>query len=382
MKKKSISQFLLIFCLMSISLATGSLLKKNVDFSPFENRVLDHVKRPSPKEFLSGEWFNSFETAQLDQVIGRNIFIETNSRLLRLLGKRQINGITVGTDNTLLQIKADFPPPPDKKNFITEDLLRCKRAADSYGGQVYYMNIYPRNLFFKEVFPYSYEKEIPDNYLEKNQETLHMLENYGIRTVDTYPAFIANSNEYLYFHTDHHYTFKGAYHAYQALLQSIEASSPEKKPLPIPPWDEMQYYRPNKQFWGSLISQIGDTQYDGQDYLEYALPVDFPTEYERFESGIPSDLSLIREDPSEEYGWFMNGDYGNTVICTHRKNLPSILIIGYSFTDALELMAVYSFNEMHSIDPRLFEGDIMEYIKQVKCDYVVIQGANPLTISD
>ena len=85
-------------------------------------------------------------------------------------------------------------------------------------------------------------------------------------------------------------------------------------------------------------------------------------------------MPLVRNDTDTlEYGWFMNGDYGNTVIRTHRPELPSILIIGYSFTDALELLAVYNFDEMHSIDPRDFDGDIVQYITDSKCDYVVLQ---------
>ncbi len=145
------------------------------------------------------------------------------------------------------------------------------------------------------------------------------------------------------------------------------------KPLTFPSLDKMKMLRPKGYFWGSLISQIGDHRYEGVDYLEYALPDDFPTVYERTEAGEISDMPLIRDSSTVEYGWFMNGDYGNTVIRTHRPDLPSILIIGYSFTDALEVLAVYNFNEMHSIDPRQFDGDITEYIKESRCDYVVLQ---------
>ncbi len=212
-----------------------------------------------------------------------------------------------------------------------------------------------------------------EQYLESNQAELSVYSDSGINVVDTYAPMMAHEDDYLYFHTDHHYTFKGAYYSYLALLNAINRNNPERELLRFPSWEQMRVIRPNGEFWGSLIPQIGDTLYEGSDYLEYALPDDFPTEYERLESGERSDMPLIRDDSTVEYGWFMNGDYGNTVIKTQRSELPNILLIGYSYTDALELMAIYNFNEMHSIDPRLFEGDIETYIREVQCDYVVVQ---------
>ena len=66
------------------------------------------------------------------------------------------------------------------------------------------------------------------------------------------------------------------------------------------------------------------------------------------------------------------GDCANTVIDTERDQLPNILFVGLSYTNALEIMSIYNFNEMHSIDPRHYEGNLSEYIRDHNFDYVVV----------
>ena len=362
-----------LYCFLTLGIMIVSLIKRDTDYSVFENRAMEFFHWPKFDTVISGEWFATFERYNLDQVIGRETLVESNSRMLSVMGKRQINGMTVCDGRTILEAAYDFPKAGRLgEDSVTEILVPFRDAAESYGGQFYYMNKYPRHLFFWKGFPYHTDERFED-YLAANSLDMNALSETGINVVDTYKTMQEHSDEYLYFHTDHHYTYRGAYYSYLALLDAINTDNPDREPLTFPALDSMKIVRPEGYFWGSLISQIGDRKYEGTDYLEYALPDDYPAEYERFESGAPSDMPLVRDDPMVEYGWFMNGDYGNTVIKTHRPELPSILIIGYSFTDARELMAVYDFNEMHSIDPRQFDGDIIEYIKNSKCDYVVLQ---------
>ena len=372
-----------LFCLVMLAIAVFSLIKPNVDYSAFENRVLSHVEMPDADGIISGEWFSEFETANLDQIVGRNFLIEANSRILKLFGKREINnGIIVG-DGCLLQGDneiTEYDWTQLEQNGTDSDiqdtlatLCRVKDITDDYGGQLYYLNIYPRASFLWDKYPYP-NRELIDYYDKQNSNTLELFNSYGIATVDTYPSFVQHFDEYLFFNTDHHYTQKGAYYSYCDLLDEINRRNPHNTQLTIPKWDDMAYTKVDRTFIGSLIQQIGDTQYENLDYLEYALPKDYPTDYERYEFGELSDMPIIRDEETTEYGWFMNGDNGNTVIKTHRDALPDILIIGYSYTDALEVCAIYNFDEMHSIDPRRYEGDIYEYIEENKPDYIVLQG--------
>ena len=61
------------------------------------------------------------------------------------------------------------------------------------------------------------------------------------------------------------------------------------------------------------------------------------------------------------YSLYMGGDVGETVIETGRPDLPSILIYGDSFTNPVECLAYYSFDEMRSIDLRHYKDMTLAY---------------------
>ncbi len=63
--------------------------------------------------------------------------------------------MSVYDDGTLLQASYDFPGTCHmSKNTVEDVLVPFQKAVESYGGQFYYMNKYPRHLFFWDGFPY------------------------------------------------------------------------------------------------------------------------------------------------------------------------------------------------------------------------------------
>lgn len=370
----------ILFCTLTLMVSVFSVFKKNNDFSPLEYRILQHPERPDVQGVVSGDYFAGFERGNLDQVIGRDFFIVLDSRLQRLIGKHEVNAIIVGRKGSLLRWENDcydcdynIPREFDGPEF---DLLqKIKAATDSYGGYMYYMNIYPRETYMWDRYVYP-QKDAVVICHEKNANLLQYYENAGIDCVDTYPIFENDPDDYLYFNTDHHYTFRAAYYCYKELLASVNAVriAEGKESLTIPEWDEMEYFEVPGKFEGRLSGVLGDLDYNGDDHLDYALPYDYPVRFDRFEYTEPVEAETIRSEGAPEYGYFMDGDNGNTVVKTYREDLPNILIIGCSYSNALEVLAVYNFNEMHSIDPRYFEEDIAEYIKKNRIDHVVVQG--------
>ena len=61
------------------------------------------------------------------------------------------------------------------------------------------------------------------------------------------------------------------------------------------------------------------------------------------------------EDEALTYGLYMGGDIAETCIRTDRSSLPTALIFGDSFTNAVESLAYYSFDEMRSVDLRHYK---------------------------
>ena len=73
------------------------------------------------------------------------------------------------------------------------------------------------------------------------------------------------------------------------------------------------------------------------------------------------------------YSVYMGGDVGETVIKTNRSSLPNVLIVGDSYTNAVECFLYASFNEMRSLDLRSYKAKTLaDYIKEYKPGAVVL----------
>ena len=121
---------------------------------------------------------------------------------------------------------------------------------------------------------------------------------------------------------------------------------------------------------GSYLLKWGDSGSIAADYLEYVLPDDMPS-FNRFDNGMLSEAPVINKDKNS-YSAFMDGDMGNTVIETSREQLPSVLYVGLSYTNVLEVLSIYNFNRVESIDPRYWDGVICDYISESQPDFIVV----------
>ena len=72
------------------------------------------------------------------------------------------------------------------------------------------------------------------------------------------------------------------------------------------------------------------------------------------------------------YNLYMGGDVAETILDTQRPELPSCLIYGDSFTNAVECLAYYSFDQTRSLDLRHYsEMPLTEYIEQYQPEVVL-----------
>ena len=68
----------------------------------------------------------------------------------------------------------------------------------------------------------------------------------------------------------------------------------------------------------------------------------------------------------------MGGDVSVTEIVTNRPELPTVLIYGDSFTNAVESLIWYNFDTMYSLDFRHYNKmTLEEFIAEKKPDIVV-----------
>lgn len=194
---------------------------------------------------------------------------------------------------------------------------------------------------------------------------LSALAQNGIPCLDMAPYLSEDWDRY-YSKVDHHYNFYGAYETYSRIIEylsheGIKASA--VKDLDIRPLET--------PFLGAYARKLMGTFPSQERLYTYTLPQPIP--FRRWNNGYEGAGIVFDEDRSQLYAYYMGGDLGETVICTERPALPNVLIIGDSFTNALECILCASFNEMRSLDFRYYtQRSVCAYLQDYHPDVVLL----------
>lgn len=353
-------------------LAILSLTAPDQTKSQSENRALAQFSQPSVESIIDGSWMMQYENYSMDQFIIREQVVKNYFYILDTLQVKERNGFVRGTDNCIVGTPA-IDTGYTQKGLETYAAPRAdalnvlKEAAESSGATLISFQIPHKNEYFADSYPRFYPFNLSQTKAQREYLENQLLKN-GIDFLDVSDILLnQHKDEYVYFYTDNHWTFLGAYYAYQELLSYIDSHFDET--ITFPEWQECEYHRSTDRSVGTYLKKYGDSGRINDDYLEYVLPKDMP-EYIRYENGEESNLPIVNNGSS--YTVFMAGDRANTVIKTNRSELPNILYIGFSYTNALEVLSIYSFNEIHSLDPRYYVGSLSEYVRENDIDYVVV----------
>lgn len=181
--------------------------------------------------------------------------------------------------------------------------------------------------------------------------------NENIIPVNTYAPLQDNADKYLYFRSDHHWTALGAYYAYTAFIKSSG-----EKPVPL------ERYQTAKvaPYLGSLysatlnnkIKENPDIVYLYKPFLKYEYTV-------YYEVPVKMDILNMRfAQQQNKYGIFLGGDSPWAKITTEIKNGKKIAVIKDSYANAFIPFLLPHYEEIYIIDPREFNLDIFNFIKE------------------
>ena len=221
------------------------------------------------------------------------------------------------------------------------------------------------------VIPSSIEFYLPKKYKDKgitadekeNIDYIYAQMNPGIKTVDAYSSMMEakENGEYIYFRTDHHWTVRGAYAAYEAFCK--EAGF---EPIPL----ESMEKHVIENFVGTLYGQTQDTVLrDNPDYVEYFVPP-METETYRYIKNQPYTpyASTIFADYAtgggNTYSVFLHGDLPLTHIKTKANTGRKIVVVKESFGNAFSPFMVSHYDEVFIVDQRYFQLGLIDFIQQ------------------
>ena len=331
-----------------------------------ENRALASPPQITLSSVWDGTLAQDFERFYKDHIASRRALLKLDTWVqMKLLRRPAVHDVVLG--DTVLLPAPGFSAKQSEQELaaqaasIVQGLQRVQAAADSVGAQLLYVLVPEQRSVFASYYPAWMENPAVQT-AQNRKAILSALDSAEIQSLDLLPVF-SDVSDLLsaYSRVDHHYTLKGAYRTYQSVCQTFGLTASD---LTISDASSELLGTYNRKFYD--LSPVREAM----QVLENAFPA-----YERLDNGAPSSTPLIAPQTGSYglYTDYMGGDIAETIVRTNRSELPKILIVGDSFTNALEPLAVFDFDEMRSLDYRHFDGpSLSEYIRDYRPDYVLI----------
>ena len=293
-------------------------------------------------DFVSGKFSDELEQYLTDQVPLRDDWVTLKIYLELAVGKRESGGVYIGRDKYLMDKFTSYSKKQLAANAAALAELQKKLAAEDISMDTILVPVAAQVLTDKlpayaPVADYA--------------AILEVLTDAGVDTVDMLTALAAHSGENIYYRTDHHWTSLGAYYAYCAwrgiepnadewtqeiLCDNFHGTTWNKVPLPTVPAEEITAWYKH---------EYHNVSYNGGEYETNSI-------YEcKYLSG------------SDQHAVFLNSNQAQTVISGSGKS-GKLLLIKDSYGNTFAQFPVEDYAEVHVLDLRFFQGDVVEYAKE------------------
>ncbi|MEW9097035.1 MAG: DHHW family protein [Clostridiaceae bacterium] len=327
-------------------------------FSESENRVLQEKPRFSLDKLLKGKYTSDYEKYVADQFPIRDFWIGVKSSTERVMGKKDNNGVYLGKDGYLFQIFNK----PEEKDFKTK--IENINSFSSQNKEINkYFMLVPNSIeILEDKLPMFASPEDQKLYIDKVQNSL----DKSINFVDVYSPLKDKKNEYIYYKTDHHWTTKGAYYAYEALASAMNFTPKEE--------EDFNITKVSEDFYGSMYSKSGFRGLE-PDSINLYLPKNkqnLIVSYSDKDKNSSSIYTMDNLNKKDKYTVFLDGNHPVVKISTEVKNDKKLLIIKDSYANSFVPFLLDHFNEIYMVDLRFYNENLNDLINKNNIDNLLI----------
>ena len=339
----------IIFCVLFFGIAVLNVLSPSKLMSESENRQLQQMPVLSRETLLSGDFTRRFEGFITDQFVARDSWVGAKTAVEVAVGRKSAKSVYFAKDNYLIEMFDSVDPAVYSRNlgFLAE-FARMVEAEQ--GVDVQTMLVPTASAILKDKLP-AFAPEIDQSNMLR--EAASVLPHF----VDVTEPLNANSGEYIFYRTDHHWTSLGALCAYNHWrVQNGEA------PHTVADFETEML---SDNFYGTTYSKA----------QLYSTP---PDEIFAYKAGVPA-LSVTYDfgqsftdtiyersflEQKDKYSVFLNANQPNVQINTGLQNDRRLLLIKDSYANAFVQPALADFEQVHVIDLRYYRKSAAEYITE------------------
>ena len=289
----------------------GALLLPKRTFSQMENRPLSSPPQLTLSSVMDGSFAKESERYLSDQAVAKDALVILKNDLSFAMGQRQLGEVYVSTEGAYLSRYQE------NRAQIDRNLAQINRFAASVPKPL------PISLLLVPNAVGVYPENTPAlSDCGSQADTLAYVKQRlsgRVQLLSPYEKLAAHKEEALYYQTDHHWTMRGAYYGYAALME------------------EMPYY-----------------QAPG---LRVQLTYDDGTKTDTF---LHTD-ALLQKD---KYTVFTGGNQPSLQVSSNAAGTERVLVLKDSYANCLLPYLASAFPEMSVLDLRYFRGDLAAYIQE------------------
>ena len=376
---KKIAEILIILCFI-VAIISGSvftILDRDKKTSYYENRAYAKMPAFRMEALMDGSYFKQLESFLIDHSGGRKKMLELKTEMdLDLFQRPVVNDVVIQDDLLLSFCEYDKLNPKDLPEKVAEITPNLKAVCDSvtaYGGYFCYVAVPPQFYCYSDRYPWYMENW--KAYADEEVSLLsRKLEEEGIPFLDMGEEFRKSGTlKKESSRVDDHYSIHGAFRTYKAVMRKLNQISEANMDI-LSDNDVIISKVPNAYMGAYERKLLGLKSINESLYrLDLKEPVEFSITINGMEQPYPAVYHVsAKKTKRVTYQYYMGGDLPVAVIDTNRPELPSILIYGDSFTDALECILYNSFDKMYTLDMRYYnESTVSEFTKKYGPDYVI-----------
>jgi len=314
----------LLFVLTLYGLWAADFLCEDRLYSDWEKRMLAQRPDADWSSVLDGSYQAAYEEWLADQFPARDWWVGLKTRCELLLGRKKVNDIYIGKDGYLFS-----------ENTRTADWDRLEQELiEQYGAaRVSRIKVPAAGSVLEEKLPPGISFSVQKDSVWKNL--------YDHRT------------EYIYFRTDHHWTMRGAWYAY-------EAWAGERGFTPVA-LEKMKYMVVREGFLGSHYARLHyAAEPDAMELYDPGSICSVLYDTEALElTGLYRPEVLESEDA---YRFFLDGNHPIVQIETEQPE-GHLVVLKDSYANCFVPYLTCHYRKITVIDPRFFRTDIMEWLR-------------------
>lgn len=362
---------IIVFIGFFVLISGASLIIKDREFSPNENRYLAETAELSWDNILSGKFQDGLEDYLRDQVCFRDGWITVKTGIQKACGDTDIGGAYVGKDG--YDFEKITPEDVDEKQVdrnikaVEDYFMTASETIDKQ--KLSFLLVPTSGLVMQEKLPKNARLFDQAKYIDQVQKAM---KDYNF--VDVRDTLMDHNDEYIYYKTDHHWTSAGACLAYDAWSERTGGGAETE--------DGLVKNVVSDKFRGSLYSKILDADSAYDEIWTYGLQKDeaFGSKDCTVTIDEKQQLDSIYDDEKlqekDKYAYFLGGNYGQVHIqnqkAASKAKGKNILIIKDSFANSFVPFVTQDYENIYMVDLRYYNGDMKAYLQEHEITDVLV----------